>query len=442
MHFVLIAAGLFGLEAAAFPTVINDIATRTRLEAFQKRQSEVTPGSAAAIAASKARGNCGVVPCLVFDAKEQFVSTTGANAFVVPKKTDIRGPCPGLNAAANHGYLNHNGITTTTQTAAGLAAAYGLDPVLGAALAVIAIGTDGDPVAGTWSIGGPVPVDAALKGVLGQGLGISYSHNTYENDASIGRADYYTNNGDAHSLQIPRFLSAYHATSAPDRYTLDSFAYQYWQNVKLTIASNPYAFWAPFGGLVAPAAYNFVINFMSNHSAAEPSGYLDGSLFKTFFAVSGDSPANFKWNRGLERIPHNWYRRTSSNQYSLESVVEDLGVQFLAYPDSFRFGGNLGKVNTYEGFDLGDLTGGVYTNAGLLENPETFTCFAMEFIKAGTPDAVSKLLNGLSALDTALTPFNCPAITKLDPTTLDQFPGYKGASTNGFQKPQDLPYKN
>lgn len=40
-----------------------------------------------------------------------------------------------------------------------------------------------------------------------------------------------------------------------------------------SIATNPYFFSAPFSGvLVAPAAYMFVINLMSNHSAAEPNG--------------------------------------------------------------------------------------------------------------------------------------------------------------------------
>lgn len=54
-----------------------------------------------------------------------------------------------------------------------------------------------------------------------------------------------------------------------------------------------------------PAAYNFVINFMSNHSKEEPSGYLDGYNFKTFFGVTGE-PGSFKWNRGQERVPDNW----------------------------------------------------------------------------------------------------------------------------------------
>lgn len=50
-----------------------------------------------------------------FNAAAQKVSTTGANAFVAPGSGDIRGPCPGLNALANHNYIPHNGVTTFAQ---------------------------------------------------------------------------------------------------------------------------------------------------------------------------------------------------------------------------------------------------------------------------------------------------------------------------------------
>ena len=45
-----------------------------------------------------------------FDPTSQHVSTTGQYAFVAPADGDQRGPCPGLNALANHGYLPHNGV--------------------------------------------------------------------------------------------------------------------------------------------------------------------------------------------------------------------------------------------------------------------------------------------------------------------------------------------
>ena len=50
-----------------------------------------------------------------FDAASQYVDTTGQYAFKAPSSTDQRGPCPGLNAMANHGYLPHNGIATIDQ---------------------------------------------------------------------------------------------------------------------------------------------------------------------------------------------------------------------------------------------------------------------------------------------------------------------------------------
>jgi hypothetical protein len=62
--------------------------------------------------ASSEETNCGPTPCTTFDATEQFVSTTGQNAYASPAADEIRGPCPGLNAAANHGYLPRSGVAT------------------------------------------------------------------------------------------------------------------------------------------------------------------------------------------------------------------------------------------------------------------------------------------------------------------------------------------
>ena len=51
-----------------------------------------------------------------FDPAAQLVSTTGSNAWQAPDFAggDQRGPCPGLNALANHGYLPHNGVADIT----------------------------------------------------------------------------------------------------------------------------------------------------------------------------------------------------------------------------------------------------------------------------------------------------------------------------------------
>jgi hypothetical protein len=73
-----------------------------------------------------------------------------------PGSGDIRGPCPGLNAAANHGYLPRNGIASIEQTVAGLGALYNLGPQISAALAAYAVAITGNPIEGVWSIGGCV----------------------------------------------------------------------------------------------------------------------------------------------------------------------------------------------------------------------------------------------------------------------------------------------
>ena len=43
-----------------------------------------------------------------FDAKDQLINVHGNHKFIAPGPNDIRGPCAGLNAAANHGYIPRN----------------------------------------------------------------------------------------------------------------------------------------------------------------------------------------------------------------------------------------------------------------------------------------------------------------------------------------------
>lgn len=66
----------------------------------------------------------------------------------------------------------------------GLGAAYSMSEDLALALAVIAIAISGDPISGTWSIGGGYP---GTLGLLGKPSGIVGTHSRYEGDASIVR---------------------------------------------------------------------------------------------------------------------------------------------------------------------------------------------------------------------------------------------------------------
>ena len=302
-----------------------DARASTILRSLQSREDALTT--------SLAETNCGPIPCTTFDYEDQLISITGEYAYQSPSVSDIRGPCPGLNAAANHGYLPRSGIATIEQTVSGLGALYNLDAPITAFLAAYAVAVDGNVVEGVWSIGGPLPTDLLTGTLLGTGQGLSYSHNNYEGDGSIARQDAYTGQGDAHSLNVTKFTGVYAVGGTEDRYTLDKFRQRLNDVQNEAIANNPYYFTGLFSTIaVVPAAYNFVINLMSNHTAEEPSGYLDGYNFKSFFGITGDYP-DFTWNKGQEKVPENWFRRPSTNPYTAQVLAADVGIGYAAYPE-------------------------------------------------------------------------------------------------------------
>ena len=59
-------------------------------------------------------------PNPTFNAAAQYVDITpgSGHAFQTPGTNDKRGPCPGLNAAANHNFIPRSGIVTTAQSKA------------------------------------------------------------------------------------------------------------------------------------------------------------------------------------------------------------------------------------------------------------------------------------------------------------------------------------
>lgn len=100
-------------SAYAFPAAVMD-----RMAQIAARDANVTPRMLKARQASAGESSCGPIACTTFNEEEQFVSTTGQYAFVAPDfaNGDVRGPCPGLNAAANHGYLPHDGVPSIAQS--------------------------------------------------------------------------------------------------------------------------------------------------------------------------------------------------------------------------------------------------------------------------------------------------------------------------------------
>ncbi|KAF8865690.1 Cloroperoxidase [Acephala macrosclerotiorum] len=358
-----------------------------------------------------------------FDASKQYVSNQGEYAFVAPDlSTDQRGPCPGLNAMANHGYIPRNGVATIQQFIDGTYDVFGMGNSLGGFLAIYGVIFDGD--ATKWSIGGPAPSVSNL-GLLGTPQGISGSHNKYESDVSPSRPDLYEYGND-YKVIISQFQQMFDlqpdaATANYDLSVLTPFRAARFQQL---VENNPYFFNGPFSGvLVQPAAYTFIYRFMGNKSA----------ILKSFFSITGES-GNFVWTEGHEKIPDNWYKRAIGDEYTIPFFLTDVLAAALEYPQFLDIGGNTGKVNTFTGVDIKNLTGGIFDGATLLQG-NNLECFVFQAVLQAAPDLLEglelSLLNSLigqlnTAVKGALNEITRSSLQMYNTAQFSHFPGSKG----------------
>lgn len=109
---------------------------------------------------------------------------------------DIRGPCPGLNALANHNFISHDGITTLAELTDAQQHVFNLAYDFAITLAVLGVTVDGDVITGKLSIGCDATSRTAPLGIaLGQETGLN-THNKFEGDTSLTRNDFFTGGGD------------------------------------------------------------------------------------------------------------------------------------------------------------------------------------------------------------------------------------------------------
>ena len=426
MKYAFAAVAAFFLQnVQAFPTLALE-----ELQAHGKRQ---TSGNQA-----------GGIPCTPvqppFDATSQYVSTSGKYAFVAPGPTDQRGPCPGLNAAANHGYLPHNGVANIQQFITGTYQVFGMAQDIAGFLAVYGAIFDGDLTG--YSIGGPTPNLPVISGALGTPQGLSGSHNKYENDASPIRGDLYLYGNDYLS-QVSNFQQLYNfqngVSDAEVNYGLDIITEFRYQRFTDSINRNPYFFNGPFSGAIASgAAYSFVYRFMANKSEEYPEGRLSRENLMDFYSMTGTS-GHFKYTPGYEKIPYNWYKRNDADQYSIPYFSCDNTNQIAAHPEYASVGGNLGKTNSFTGIDPGNLTGGVY-ELSTLDQGNNAACFGFELGTEAAPDLLEGLFTNVTPAKSAIaaafskvtSALGCKPIESLQYSQFEKYPGYS-KSYNGYR---------
>ncbi|KAG8705498.1 hypothetical protein FRC09_002922 [Ceratobasidium sp. 395] len=390
----------------------------------------------AAQAAAKAKRQSGLFPSTTFDPVKQKVDVTGAHAFQPPKAGDKRGPCPGLNALANHGYLDRTGVTTLTEAITATNGVYGMGLDLATFLSAYSVIIDGNPLTLQWSIGGP-PGGLSLPPLLTAPKGLSGSHNKYEADSSPGRGDAYLHGGDSSTLQIDNFKALYNLQpeGPSSNYNLGVLTQHRKQTLDFSVQNNPHFFYPPFAGLlVSQAAHTFIPAFMSNHSADALDGVLTGDVLKSFFAVSG-AGNSLTYNKGYERIPDNWYRRQIGNDYGLVAFNLDILRVASKVPGILKIGGNTGKVNSFAGVDIANITGGVYNLQNLLQG-NNIACFAYQTFQIAAPDILSGLLSDITAALGVITKYitpqflnlGCPELSKYDGSVFGTYPGASDTS--------------
>lgn len=212
---------------------------------------------------------------LLFDPLTTPIEVTGVHEFIAPDfdAGDQRGPCPGLNALANHGYISRDGVTGLLEVTIAINTVYGMGIDLATLLATLGTIFVGNPLSLNpgFSIGGADPgaqnlLDNGL-GLLGEPRGLVGSHNIIESDSSPTRLDLY-NGGDASTMDLEQFRIIYDALPEEPSPAFDILAHRAATKFNESINTNPNFYYGPFTGTIARnAGYFFIARLLSNHTA-------------------------------------------------------------------------------------------------------------------------------------------------------------------------------
>ncbi|KAI5361286.1 Putative chloroperoxidase [Septoria linicola] len=365
----------------------------------------------------------------LFNSDDGPIDVSGEHEWRAPGPGDQRGPCPGLNALANHGYIARDGIATLLGVVDAMNKVYGISVELATLLSVMGVVWTGNLISlsPSFSIGGN-DTDVQnllgnLLGLLGEPRGIDHSHNFIEADSSPTRDDLHVT-GDPVTMNLTKFETMYDMIpeGSGEFFTLDvmaDFAAIRWNE---SISTNPYFYYGPVSGMLARnTGYCFIGNLFANYSSGKPE--LTHDILKSFYAVSGDR-GNFTYAKGHERIPDNWWK--TPVDYSLVQLNLDVVHFVLRYPIFGSIGGNVGKVNSFTGVNLDDPVDGVLNLTNLLEG-NNLLCFILEVVNFAAPNYLNNLVSTLveplkmltDAIAVPLLNLSCP---QLDEITRDGVP--------------------
>ncbi|TEB37033.1 aromatic peroxygenase precursor [Coprinellus micaceus] len=249
---------------------------------------------------------------------------------------DIRGPCPGLNTLASHGYLPRDGVATPTQIINAVQEGFNMANKAARFAAYSAHLVDGNLVTDLLSIGGKTsktgedPPPPAIVGGLN-------THTVFEGDASLTRGDFFF--GDNHSFNQTLFdqFIEYSNRFGDGFYNVSVAAELRHQRIQQSIATNPTfdltspRFFTAFGEATLPYAL-----FVDGRITERETARLDMTNATLFFRDS--------------KFPNDFWRAPAP---SSGTGIQDI---LSAYP--IAPGRNVDGVNTY----TPDPTSGDFSN--------------------------------------------------------------------------------
>ncbi|KAM3417990.1 hypothetical protein BST61_g6201 [Cercospora zeina] len=323
-----------------------------------------------------------------------------AHEFRAPRPgIDIRGPCPGLNAAANHGFLARDGIVTYAELVDAQQNMYNVGFTLANILAIAGVGLDGDIISNRVSLGcdatsrtrSPLSLLASQPGLNG--------HNKFEADSSLTRNDFFTGPGNDNFRPNATLFSFMMNTCQGNcgREELSIYREQRWQQ---SMEENGNFFFGP-GSLLLYGAATFLYELFPGEG-----GSPNEATMMSFFSISKDASGNYFVNDG-ERVPPNWRPRVDTYD---DQIINEILQMYLLNP--VLFGGNVGP-NNFNGLNSGEaIQDGTLVDTA----PGAAACLIYQAIASGFPatfgEAINTPVDILNRITDRLAPFasnfGCP----------------------------------
>lgn len=403
-------------SASAFPWVVNAPGVDSSLFTKQRRQQ---PGGSDPGGAATCPFNANHQGAAPFNAAYPYnsaqngqpgkgiggylVPATGdtAHAFVAPGANDIRGPCPGLNAAANHNFLSHDGITTFNELVDAQQNLYNVGYDLAVLLALLGLTlTDGDLVTEKLSIGCDATSRTSYNSVLtGSEPGLD-GHNKFEADTSLTRDDYFLGDGDNFSFNGTLFGMMTETTGG--NYDLTGLAEYRYQRYQQSLVENPNFYFGPLSLLLFGAA-SFLYELMPSGPDYTP----DIETISSFFGAEQNDNGDWVFNN-QEKIPDNWTNRVSP--YTNNDVTAQILEMYLLHP--VLFGGNTAS-GAFDAISFGSIQNGTLSSS---ISAQDTSCLLYQLATGNIPSYLNSVITPtVDALDfvstklgTQLNNLGCP----------------------------------